>query len=286
MSEPVTSLADRLKSRRAELGISQAQAARELDVARTAYRLWEMEAAKPSPDRWRLIARWLGVSVTTMLLAEEMLTESEASLSGTVGGDFGVPTPAPDATSSTPQPALGGTTSDFFTEARGLLDEALREAHVSPAEADEFASVLHRLQSTSASAATAGWEPAEFRRQLTSSARAPSAARDAVGFVASGIASDTVEHAKLLVSELVTNSVQHAQAGPNDTIGLSIAVTRSVIRVEVSDASPTSARPIAATESGGYGLTLLAALASRWGAGRQGGRNVTWFELDVPAPGS
>ena len=68
----VVSLADRLKSRREELGLSQAQAARELDVARTAYRLWEMEAAKPQPDRWRLISRWLGVSVTTMLLADEL----------------------------------------------------------------------------------------------------------------------------------------------------------------------------------------------------------------------
>ena len=67
----VVSLADRLKQRRKELGMSQAQAARELDVARTAYRLWEMEAAKPQPDRWRLISRWLGVSVTTMLLSDE-----------------------------------------------------------------------------------------------------------------------------------------------------------------------------------------------------------------------
>ena len=59
--EHVVSLAERLKSRREQLGISQAQAARELDVARTAYRLWEMEAAKPAPDRWRLISTWLGV---------------------------------------------------------------------------------------------------------------------------------------------------------------------------------------------------------------------------------
>ena len=63
----VVSLAERLRTRRSELGLSQAQAARELDVARTAYRLWEMEAARPSPDRWRLISRWLGVSVTRLL---------------------------------------------------------------------------------------------------------------------------------------------------------------------------------------------------------------------------
>ena len=52
----VIPLGERLRLHRTERGLSQAQAARELEVARTAYRLWEMEAAKPSPDRWRLIA--------------------------------------------------------------------------------------------------------------------------------------------------------------------------------------------------------------------------------------
>src|SRR6185369_16605216 len=50
-----------------------------LDVARTAYRLWEMEAAKPSPDRWRLIAGWLGVSISTMLLGEDLIGEEDAA---------------------------------------------------------------------------------------------------------------------------------------------------------------------------------------------------------------
>ena len=45
-SSSVVSIAERLKQRREELGISQSQAARGLDVARTAYRLWEMEAAQ------------------------------------------------------------------------------------------------------------------------------------------------------------------------------------------------------------------------------------------------
>ena len=53
----VVSVGDRLWQRRTELGLSQAQAACELDVARKAYRLWEMEAAKPAPDRWRLLSR-------------------------------------------------------------------------------------------------------------------------------------------------------------------------------------------------------------------------------------
>ena len=38
----------------------------------------EMEAAKPAPDRWRTIARWLGESMTAMLLAEELIDQEEA----------------------------------------------------------------------------------------------------------------------------------------------------------------------------------------------------------------
>src|SRR6187200_1295228 len=107
----VVSLADRLKQRREELGITQSQAARELDVARTAYRLWELEAAKPAPDRWRLISRWLGVSVTTMLLAEDLLSDQEASQSETVRLDFG-------RTGKDWDTIAASKPGDFFAQAR------------------------------------------------------------------------------------------------------------------------------------------------------------------------
>jgi transcriptional regulator with XRE-family HTH domain len=60
-------LATRLRERRSQLGLTQSQAARQLDVARTAYRLWEMDAATPAADRWRGIANWLQVPVDVIL---------------------------------------------------------------------------------------------------------------------------------------------------------------------------------------------------------------------------
>src|SRR5579875_3827337 len=78
MAAEVIPLGNCLRQRREELGLSQAQAALLLDVARTAYRLWEMEAARPAPDRWRSIARWLGISMTAMLYAEELIDQQEA----------------------------------------------------------------------------------------------------------------------------------------------------------------------------------------------------------------
>ena len=74
---PGPTLAQRLKAHRLSLGISQAQAARELEVARTAYRLWELEAARPSADRWSTLARWMGIPMTTLLAAEGLLSEDE-----------------------------------------------------------------------------------------------------------------------------------------------------------------------------------------------------------------
>ena len=78
MAAQIIPLGTQLRQRREELGWSQARAARQLDVARTAYRLWELEASRPSPDRWRSIASWLGISMTAMLRAAELISEHDA----------------------------------------------------------------------------------------------------------------------------------------------------------------------------------------------------------------
>jgi anti-sigma regulatory factor (Ser/Thr protein kinase) len=86
-----------------------------------------------------------------------------------------------------------------------------------------------------------------------------------------------MEDAELLTSELVTNSVQHAGG---HTIRLHVVLGASTLRVEVADASERSIRPRVDAEPGGFGLMLVAAIATRWGGGRVAGANVTWFEID------
>src|SRR5262245_32068258 len=137
-TDPVISIAERLKQRREERGISQSQAARELDVARTAYRFWEVEAAKPAPDRWRLIARWLGVSVTTMLLAEELLTEEEAGQSEVVEFDFG-------RTGRDWDTVAAGKTGDFFAQARALLEDGVQSGDITEARANGLQALFARM---------------------------------------------------------------------------------------------------------------------------------------------
>ena len=278
-ADSVISLAERLKQRREELGISQSQAARELDVARTAYRLWELEAAKPSPDRWRLIARWLGVSVTTMLLAEDLLNEEDARRSELVELDFGRSGRDWDAVAA-------GKSGDFFAQAESLLDDGVQSGHITQAQAGAMQALFGRIHGQSTRELTGPWEAADVRNVLPANETAPRLARTAMSVAGVGLPTEQLETARLLATELVANSVRHGPTTEGSTIGLFIGVGRDLLRVEVADDATAGARPQSPTDEGGYGLSLVAALASRWGAGREGERNVTWFELDLPTPGA
>jgi len=90
-------------------------------------------------------------------------------------------------------------------------------------------------------------------------------------------AEDTRDAAVLLVSELVTNGIVHADS----EIAVRIGVAARTIRVEITDRSP--ALPVMRSperdEVGGRGLGIVARLATRWGVDpRRTGKSV-WFEL-------
>lgn len=97
-----------------------------------------------------------------------------------------------------------------------------------------------------------------------------------------GLDSALLEDARLLVTELVTNSIKHAGLGPEDSIQVRASWSGTRLRVEVHDhlEGPAarvhgSIRPPPGAESG-WGLYLVDRLASRWGTAR--GRY--WFELE------
>jgi anti-sigma regulatory factor (Ser/Thr protein kinase) len=91
------------------------------------------------------------------------------------------------------------------------------------------------------------------------------------------------DHAELLVSELVTNSVRHGGLSPDEVIritadwsGTRLKVTVRAGRSALPPAASGSVRPTPGAESG-WGLYLVETLASRWGRGA--GRY--WFELEI-----
>ena len=271
MPEAAISLAARLRQRRAELGLSQAEAARELDVARTAYRLWEMEAAKPSPDRWRLIARWLGVSVSTMLVAEQLMTKEEAGSAPAAFAEL----------EREERPAAQG--GDFYGRADSALLESVRQGVISGADAEALGILLRRIElQAPATTPTAGWERAELRKALPLDADAPSIARAALQVTALGIPAAALSDATILVSELVSSAALDGDSA-GDTIGLAIVVPRDKVRVDVTVRLDDGTQGFPLSD---MTVKLLTAMATRWGTERERDGSVRcWFEVDLPLPG-
>jgi anti-sigma regulatory factor (Ser/Thr protein kinase) len=87
----------------------------------------------------------------------------------------------------------------------------------------------------------------------------------------------TVEAAQLLVSELVTNAVVHA----NSDVRVAVTVRNARIRVEVADRDdhPPRVQPFGADAPGGRGLGIVDGLADSWGSDPRRDGKAVWFEL-------
>ncbi len=96
-----------------------------------------------------------------------------------------------------------------------------------------------------------------------------------------------LEDVRLVVSELVTNSVRHAGLSAEEQITLSVIVSGGSVRGRVCDPGPGFEKPSKPRPrpdlSGGWGLPILERISDRWGVernGRQRGLTCVWFEID------
>ena len=113
---------------------------------------------------------------------------------------------------------------------------------------------------------------------------APLAARTAVSRWLDGRAhSQMRDDACLLVSELVTNSIRHADQPPGVPVRIRTFALDGVVRVEVEDRGHGAVSRRANGGNGGFGLHLVELLAARWGVSREHGTRV-WFELTATGP--
>jgi len=123
----------------------------------------------------------------------------------------------------------------------------------------------------------------EFEVRLPHDPDAIPRSRRAIERVRGAVDELALRNAKLLVSELVTNSVRHVPAGAADALVLVVECGDGRLRVEVRDRGPGFAfRPrVDGQDPGsGWGLHMLSTIASRWGVEHDGGARV-WFELDL-----
>ncbi len=176
----------------------------------------------------------------------------------------------------------------LLTEASGLPAREMVDLVVSAVEGfsldaphDDIAVVGVRVQ---------GADEPEARRahgQVRAGPRAAAEARRLLDVFVQHVREDVLDDARLLLSELVTNAVRHADL-PEDSLIDVRAVTELErwIRVEVHDDGagfdPTDLPPFRADErrESGWGLVLVERLASRWGVERGAGFTV-WFEVSV-----
>jgi anti-sigma regulatory factor (Ser/Thr protein kinase) len=113
--------------------------------------------------------------------------------------------------------------------------------------------------------------------------RAAGMARRSVLSSKAGLPATIKHRLALLLSELVTNAIQHGGAGPTETIQIRLASTPQRVRVEVHDPGPGGPRTTS-SQAGqtGYGLLLVDRLADGWGREESGsGGSMAWFELDL-----
>jgi len=118
----------------------------------------------------------------------------------------------------------------------------------------------------------------EFDRGPT----AASAARNALMALEDRIAPGVLDDLRLLVSELVTNAIRHAEGDTVGMVGLEVKIENDMLRVEVTDAGEgfePAPRTADQTKASGWGLYLVDRLADRWGVMRNR-LTCVWFELD------
>jgi anti-sigma regulatory factor (Ser/Thr protein kinase) len=121
--------------------------------------------------------------------------------------------------------------------------------------------------------------------ELEAGPEAAAYARGALMVLEPRIDPRVMEDVRLLVSELVTNSVRHSGAPDGEAVLLGVGLDSGKVHVDVADAGSgfdPQPRTPGQSKAGGWGLFLVEKLADRWGVSRNG-RTRVWFEIDSPA---
>lgn len=121
---------------------------------------------------------------------------------------------------------------------------------------------------------------AEVRVTLTAEGGSCSRARQVVRDVAAswGLPEDLTDDAQLVVTELVSNGIDHGE-GP---ITLTVSRRAGGMLVEVHDESSKEPllRPVDPSSARGRGMQLVQALSARWGITPGARGKVVWAELE------
>ncbi len=124
--------------------------------------------------------------------------------------------------------------------------------------------------------------PGPIRLSMVAGVDAPYAARQALEALAGRIDENLLEKTRLIVTELVTNSVQHAPPGEGGEVDMSVSPFPDCLRIEVTDGGSgfkLDTPELRPGQTSGWGLWLVEQLTDRYGIDRQHSTRV-WCEID------
>jgi anti-sigma regulatory factor (Ser/Thr protein kinase) len=115
-----------------------------------------------------------------------------------------------------------------------------------------------------------------LKMRLGSGPEAAAQARRAIADMRADLDPPLMETMRLLVTELVTNTVRHTSC---HDLTLKVAIGKSAVLTEVcADGPPFDPQP-SDDQNDGWGLFLVERLAERWGVDKDRGATRVWFEL-------
>jgi len=124
---------------------------------------------------------------------------------------------------------------------------------------------------------------AEIDVRLTPDPEVVTTARHALDRLADLLPPEKLEDVRLVVSELVTNSILHAGLSCDEQISLTVSVSASSVCGRVCDPGPGFEAPSKPCPQldlrGGWGLPIVETISDRWGVERNKHACV-WFEID------
>jgi anti-sigma regulatory factor (Ser/Thr protein kinase) len=124
---------------------------------------------------------------------------------------------------------------------------------------------------------------AEIDLRLAPEPEVVTTARHALDQLTNLLPPEKLEDVRLVVSELVTNSILHAGLSADDQILLTVTVADGAVRGSVCDPGPGFGMPSEPSPRsdlrGGWGLPIVETISDRWGV--EGNSHAcVWFEID------
>ena len=212
--------------------------------------------------------------------ADERVSHLPSTTESGIGAYVGVPLRLPDG-------RVYGTLCCASHDARTDLDD--RDVAFMRVLARVLGDHLSREARFEAETRWRGELVATLSLWFAAAPHAPAAARTALSALEEDLDGKTAHKLRLLVTELITNSVRHSGVGPAGSVGLDVRIAPDRVRAEVTDPGPgfePEVRPATPEEdpdrTGGWGYLLVDRLSENWGVEGSGDTTRAWFELGRP----